>query len=72
MMKVKVITEFIDKYTQLRNPVGAEIEVTEQRYNELVAAGNYVAPIITPAAESEGSEVTEITEDKPKKGERQG
>lgn len=43
-MKVKVITEFIDKYNGKYNPVGAEIEITAERFEEISKAGNYVVP----------------------------
>ena len=49
-MKVKVVTEFNDKHTGVFNAVGKVIEVTDERYAELKAAGNYVVPAAdTPA-----------------------
>lgn len=41
-MKVKVVTTFIDKYTKKLNEVGSTIDVTEERFEELKNAGNYV------------------------------
>jgi len=42
-MKVKVLKTFIDKNTKKLNEVGSIIDVTKERYEELRAAGNYVA-----------------------------
>lgn len=44
-MKVRVIKEFIDKHTRKFNPVGVEIEVTDERLAELKEAGKFVIEI---------------------------
>lgn len=49
-MKVKVVTEFNDKHTGVFNAVGKVIDVTNERYAELQAAGTFVVPVAeTPA-----------------------
>lgn len=41
-MKVKVIESFIDKYTGEVHDIDEVIECTEERYQEIASAGNYV------------------------------
>lgn len=41
-MKVKVRTEFKDKHTGELHKVGDELEMTVQRINEVIAAGNFI------------------------------
>ena len=43
MMKVTVIKEFKDKYTQKIYAVGDEITVTKKRFEEIKKAGDYVS-----------------------------
>lgn len=44
-MKVKVLKKFRDKETKIINIPGDELEVSEERFNELVAAGDYVEAV---------------------------
>ena len=41
-MKVKVVNEFRDKYTSELYTVGTELEITEERYDEIVKVGRLV------------------------------
>lgn len=41
-MRVKVTTEFIDRHTGERHRVGEEIEVTQERYDEILKVGAFV------------------------------
>lgn len=44
-MKVKVTKAFIDKHTREFHDYGEIIEVTEERANEILSAGEYIAII---------------------------
>lgn len=44
-MKVKVIKRFRDKESKVINHPGDNLDVSEERFNELVAAGNYVKAV---------------------------
>ena len=44
-MKVKVIKKFRDKESKVINHPGDNLDVSEERFNELVAAGNYVEAV---------------------------
>lgn len=43
-MKVKVIKEFVDKYTKKLHKKNEIFECTEERYNEIKKAGSYIEP----------------------------
>ncbi len=60
-MKIKVTTEFTDKYTGKLHPVGEEMEVSVQRVNEILSVGAFItiveeAPVQDVAPESENGE----------------
>ncbi len=42
-MKIKVVTEFIDKYTGELHLLGEEMEVSVQRVNEILSAGTFIS-----------------------------
>lgn len=44
-MKVKVIEEFRDKYTKKIHILNKVMEITEERYNEILTVGNFVEEI---------------------------
>lgn len=44
-MKVKVIKRFRDKESKVINHPGDNLDVSEERFNELVAAGDYVKAV---------------------------
>lgn len=44
-IKVKVVKEFLDKYTGLKHKPGAIIEVTEARYYEIKRSGALIEAI---------------------------
>lgn len=44
-MKVKVVNRFVDKNTKQLHEYGEVIEVTEERFKEISAAGKYVEKI---------------------------
>ena len=44
-MKVKVIQKFTDKYTGELYNKGDLLEITEERYNEIMSVGNFVFKI---------------------------
>lgn len=59
-MKAKVIKRFKDKYTNKIHEVskdGEFIEVTEERFNEILQAGNYIEAITDDV--SEGKNMTD-------------
>ena len=49
-MKVKVVNDFIDKHTKNRCNCGDVLEVSDDRYAEITAAGQFVVPVQEPAA----------------------
>lgn len=60
-MKIKVTTEFTDKYTGELHRVGEEMEVSVQRVNEILSVGAFItiveeAPVQDVAPESENDE----------------
>lgn len=56
-MKATVIKTFKDKYTGEVYPVGAEVEVTEERAAEIMAAGKY---IVIPSEQPKEPEVAPV------------
>ena len=58
-MKVKVIEEFVDKYTGELHTVGSSFECNEARFKELEMSGSFVKPAIE---KEKKKEITEITE----------
>lgn len=44
-MKVKVISDFNDKYTNKLRKKGDEIEISKKRFQELEKAGKFVAKV---------------------------
>lgn len=44
-MKVKVVKRFRDKESKVINYPGDNLDVSEERFNELVAAGDYVEAV---------------------------
>ena len=52
-MKVKVVNRFVDKETKQLHEYGEVIEVTEERFAEISAAGNYVKAL---ADDTQGEE----------------
>lgn len=44
-MKVKVIEEFRDKHTKKIHIVNKVMEITKERYDEILTVGNFVEPI---------------------------
>lgn len=60
-MKIKVTTEFTDRYTGELHRVGEEMEVSVQRVNEILSVGAFItiveeAPVQGVAPESENDE----------------
>lgn len=60
-MKIKVTTEFTDRYTGELHRVGDEMEVSVQRVNEILSVGAFItivkeAPVQDVALESENDE----------------
>ena len=60
-MKIKVTTEFTDKYTGELHRVGEEMEVSVQRVNEILSVGAFItiveeAPVQDVAPESKNDE----------------
>lgn len=60
-MKIKVTTEFTDRYTGELHRVGEEMEVSVQRVNEILSVGAFItiveeAPVQDVAPESENDE----------------
>ena len=50
-MKVKVVNRFVDKVTKQLHEYGEVIEVTEERFAEISAAGKYVEKVPDEAQE---------------------
>lgn len=57
-MKVKVTRKFIDKYTGLHHVKGDVLDITEERYNEIMSVGNLVVKIAQDDAESVSADDT--------------
>lgn len=60
-MKIKVTTEFTDRYTGELHRVGEEMEVSVQRVNEILSVGAFItiveeAPVQDIAPESKNDE----------------
>lgn len=51
-MKVKVLTEFVDKHTGELRKVGSSFECTDERLKEIRSVGSFVE-VIESAAEEE-------------------
>lgn len=62
-MKVKVIKKFRDKETKIINIPGDNLDVSEERFNELVAAGNYVEAVEDDEEPGAGKEPEKPTPD---------
>jgi hypothetical protein len=71
-MKIQVIKPFTDKYTRLRHNAGEEIEITDERAQELTAKGfvsaNGAPEKIEVKAEKEKVEGVTFSTAKPKRG----
>lgn len=61
-MKVKVVNEFRDKYTSELYTVGTELEITEERYDEIVKVGRLVEIMKEEFVEEESVEEARETE----------
>lgn len=55
-MKVKVTRKFIDKYTGELYRRGDVLDITEERYNEIMSVGNFVFKIAQNDAQNISSE----------------
>lgn len=55
-MKVKVTTEFIDRHTGERHRVGEEMEVTQERYDEITRVGAFVKKVAARRRKKPASE----------------
>ena len=62
-MKVKVIKRFRDKESKVINHPGDNLDVSEERFNELVAAGNYVETVEDDEEAGAGKELEKPTPD---------
>lgn len=62
-MKVKVIKRFRDKESKVINHPGDNLDVSEERFNELVAAGNYVEAVEDDEEAGAGKELEKPTPD---------
>lgn len=62
-MKIKVTTEFTDKYTGELHRVGDEMEVSVQRVNEILSVGAFIT-IIEEAPEQEQEQEQEAPAEK--------
>ena len=59
-MKVKVTRKFRDKYTGELHKKGDLLEITEERYNEIMSVGSFVYKIAQDDAESVSSDEANI------------
>ena len=71
-MKIRVISEFIDKHTKELHPKDAVLFVSEERFSEIKKAGDFVELINEESQEEKPAEDTEETipvmeEETPKK-----
>lgn len=62
-MKVKVIKKFRDKESKVINHPGDNLDVSEERFNELVAAGDYVEAVEDDEEPGAGKELEKPTPD---------
>lgn len=44
-MRVKVVKNYVDKYTRLLHSKGTEVEMTRGRFDEIALSGHYVEEI---------------------------
>ena len=59
-MKVKVTKAFVDKHTREFHDIGEVIEVTEERANEILSAGEYIKEV-KPEGQPEGKPLDKMT-----------
>ncbi len=75
-MKAVVVKKYRDKETKEIMKVGSEVELSEERFAEILAAGEYVKKVEEPDApepeENPAEQQTEPEEEPKKKGGRKG
>lgn len=64
-MKLKVVREFLDRYTKKLHKVGEEFEADEKRFNEIQRVGNLVERVDDESIEEETTD--EVADEKPAK-----
>ena len=57
-MKVKVVKSFIDKTNNQVRAINEEFNCTDERYAEIIKAGNYVEPVTKKSVKEEKDEET--------------
>ena len=72
-MQAKVIRTFRDKHTGERHIIGSVIEVSEERFEEILTAGKFVEVVLAEkkAAEDPADPADEAAEEKPKTARKQ-
>ena len=63
-MKVQVINEFRDKHLEIVHSIGDVFECTEERFEEIKEAGDFVKPVKEETKEEAKKEIPE-TKEKP-------
>lgn len=75
-MKAVVVKKYRDKETKEIMKVGSEVEMSEERFAEILAAGEYVKKVEEPDAsepeENPAEQQTEPEEEPKKRGGRKG
>ena len=75
-MKAVVVKKYRDKETKEIMKVGSEVELSEERFAEILAAGEYVKKVEEPDAsepeEKPAEQQTEPEEEPKKRGGRKG
>lgn len=57
-MRVKVITKFRDKRTKAMMRPGMEMEITRERFEEIVSVGDFVREIAVSASSCDGVDIS--------------
>lgn len=65
-MKIRVTTEFTDRYTGELHRIGEEMEVSVQRVNEILSVGNFIE--LVEQFEPEKEETKPFHEDQEESG----
>lgn len=61
-MRVVVVREYIDKYTDVFHPVGEKLTVNKERFSEIQKEGTYLVDISDEVAQAQGQPETNVEE----------
>ena len=61
-MRVVVVREYIDKYTDVFHPVSEKLTVNKERFSEIQKEGTYLVDISDEVAQAQGQPETNVEE----------